>query len=177
MSVSIGIDVSELRMGWAIVSYDDQTPLALGVEDLRERDGGYAEDQVLRSMRRVSAEVEGLREEVYVVGIEDAYQGPSVKRSLMHASIVGMATMAARVVFGESVVYWPIPNGTWLNPLGITPASRKRDDVKAATMAWAVGVLQPSGTFFWEMPIEQDAADALGVATACALLTVEKAAA
>jgi hypothetical protein len=53
--VSLGLDVSELRLGWAFVSYDDQRPLALGVEDLRKRDGGYLEEQVITAVREVRA--------------------------------------------------------------------------------------------------------------------------
>lgn len=172
MSLAIGLDVSELRMGWAVVDYDTQEPLAFGVENLRERDGGYPEDQVLRAMRAVytrltHAHSECRDESVYVVGIEDVYRGPSIKGTIRHAGIVGMATMAARVVFGPSVVYWPIPNGTWLKPLGLDKTSQARSAVvKAETMAWAVARVGEG--------IGQDAADALGIATACALLTVKK---
>ena len=178
MSLAIGLDVSELRMGWAVVDYDTQEPLALGVENLRERDGGYAEEQVLRAMDHLKAYVVGRlpvsHGEVYVIGIEDVYMGPSIKGTIRQAGIVGMATMAARVVFGP-VQLWPIPNGTWLNPLGITPASRKSDDIKAATMAWAcdrMNRVHCDGTN--DEQIGQDAADALGVATACAVLTEKK---
>lgn len=167
MSLAIGLDVSELRMGWAVVDYDTQEPLALGVENLRERDGGYPEDQVLRAMHSVSGDQGIDVREVYVVGIEDVYRGPSIKGTIRHAGIVGMATMAARVVFGPSVVYWPIPNGTWLKPLGLDKTSQARSAVvKAETMAWAVARVGEG--------IGQDAADALGIATACALLTVKK---
>jgi len=179
VSLAIGLDVSELRMGWAVVDYDTQAPLALGVENLREKDGGYPEDQVLHAMRAIYTRLthaysEWRDEAVYVVGIEDVYRGPSIKGTIRQAGIVGMATMAARVVFGSSVVYWPIPNGTWLKPLGLDKTSQvKSAVVKAETLGWATAVLYNAGHQLDE-GLEQDAADALGIATACAMLTVKK---
>ena len=177
MSLAVGLDVSELRMGWAIVDYDTQEPLALGVENLRDPDGGWPEDQVLRAIDHIKAHVVGRlpveHGEVYVVGIEDAYIGPSKMGSLRQAGVIGMATMAARVVFGPTVTYWPIPNSSWLEPLDIKPASRKSADIKAATRTWMLRRL-PVALIPSEEVISQDAADALGIATACALLTVKK---
>jgi Holliday junction resolvasome RuvABC endonuclease subunit len=172
VSLAIGLDVSELRMGWAVVDYDTLEPLALGVENLRERDGGWAEDQVLRAMNSIGHEYD--RSEVFVVGIEDAYLGPNKKASLRHASVVGMATMAARVVFGPSVTYWPIPADSWRHALGIK--GRNRKEKKQLTKEWAAGVLLESvrrGTVAIPGiggPLE-DECDALGIATACAMLT------
>jgi Holliday junction resolvasome RuvABC endonuclease subunit len=174
MSLAIGLDVSELRMGWAVVDYDTLEPLALGVEDLRERDGGWAEDQVLRAMHQVQrniAPVPVARGDVFVVGIEDAYLGPNKKASLRHASVVGMATMAARVVFGPSVTYWPIPADSWRHALGIK--GRNRKEKKALTLEWAAAhvVSSNSPLSMTLNGITEDEADALGIATACAMLT------
>jgi Holliday junction resolvasome RuvABC endonuclease subunit len=168
VSLAIGLDVSELRMGWAVVDYDTLEPLALGVEDLRERDGGWAEDQVLRAVRRINV---NWLHDVFVVGIEDAYLGPNKKASLRHASVVGMATMAARVVFGPSVTYWPIPADSWRHALGIK--GRNRKEKKALTMEWAV----PRFKGPYSIAISEDSADALGIATACAMLTEKQEAA
>ena len=178
--LALGFDVSEKRMGWAAVSYDDQTPLALGVEPLDQPNGGWLENQVFRAMRDVNRQIPA--GEVVVVGIEDAYLGPNKMGSLRHAGVVGMATLAVRVVFGD-VTIWPIPAGKWRKAIGLQPASRKRADVKEATRLWAVAVLPES---LWlrsqEFPDllalpEEDACDALGIATACALLTVRNEAA
>lgn len=178
MSLAIGLDVSELRMGWAVVDYDTQEPLALGVENLRERDGGWAEDQVLRAMKAVAqqgywdpiiANTRPINESVFVVGIEDAYLGPNKKGSLRHASVVGMATMAARVVFGPSVTYWPLPADTWRATLGIK--GRNRAEKKAATLEWATDYLDERQALVKQQLISDDEADALGIAVACARLT------
>jgi Holliday junction resolvasome RuvABC endonuclease subunit len=170
--IALGLDVSEQRMGWAAVSYDDQTPLALGVESLVERDGGWLENQVFRAMRDVNKHIPA--GEVVVVGIEDVYLGPNKMGSLRHAGVVGMAQLAVRVVFGEDVTIWPIPAGKWRNAIGLKPASRKRADVKAATMAWAEKtVLNKRLPMSGALGLTDDIADALGIATACALLTVK----
>lgn len=173
--IAVGLDVSEKRMGWAAVSYDDQQPLALGVEALDQPDGGWLENQVFRAMRDINRRIpDG---EVVVIGIEDTYLGPNRMGSLRHAGVVGMATLAARVVFGD-VTIWPIPAGKWRNAIGLKPASRKRADVKEATMVWGVNVLLehawPADT---ALGYGEDAYDALGIATACALLTVKNEAA
>ncbi len=177
MSLAIGLDVSELRMGWAVVDYDTLEPLALGVEDLRERDGGWAEDQVLRAVSQIVGHIQRAgfqKEQTWVVGIEDAYLGPNKKASLRHASVVGMATMAARVVFGPSITYWPIPADSWRHALGIK--GRNRQEKKALTMEWALNVV-PDEVLPVGATITQDEADALGIATACAMLTEKQEAA
>jgi Holliday junction resolvasome RuvABC endonuclease subunit len=174
--IALGLDVSEQRMGWAAVSYDDQTPLALGVESLVERDGGWLENQVFRAMRDVNRKLPA--GEVVVVGIEDVFLAinPVTKKplnpdmSLRHAGVVGMATLAVRVVFGD-VTIWPLPAGKWRKAIGLKPVSRKRADVKEATMTWADAVLGVGAPL--ALHLTEDSADALGVATACALLTVK----
>jgi hypothetical protein len=97
--------------------------------------------------------------------------------ALRHAGVVGMAQLAARVVFGD-VTIWPIPAGTWRKAIDLSPASRKRADVKAATMDWALDrwLLHAAPGVVFD-PSDQDAADALGIATACARLTVKNEAA
>ena len=176
--IALGLDVSEKRMGWAAVRYDDQRPLALGMERLDLPDGGWIENQMFRAMREVNRQIpDG---EVVVVGVEDAYLGPNKKGSLRHASVVGMATLAVRVVFGGNVTIWPIPAGTWRNAIGLKPASRKRQDIKEATLTWAYDLLDERGRdigHMWALNLQDDAADALGIATACALLTVRNEAA
>jgi Holliday junction resolvasome RuvABC endonuclease subunit len=169
--IALGLDVSEQRMGWAAVSYDDQTPLALGVESLVERDGGWLENQVFRAMRDVNRKLPA--GEIVVVGIEDVFLGPNKMGSLRHAGVVGMATLAVRVVFGD-VTIWPLPAGKWRKAIGLQPASRKRADVKAATLVWATDLLDELNVLTEQQLISEDAADALGIATACALLTVKR---
>jgi Holliday junction resolvasome RuvABC endonuclease subunit len=167
--IALGLDVSEQRMGWAAVSYDDQTPLALGVESLVERDGGWLENQVFRAMRDINKHIPA--GEVVVVGIEDVYLGPNKMGSLRHAGVVGMAQLAVRVVFGD-VTIWPIPAGKWRKAIGLKPASRKRADVKRATMTWAIDTIATSN-LAGKASLFGDSTDALGIATACALLTVK----
>ena len=173
--VAIGLDVSEKRMGWAAVAYDDQRPLALGMERLDLPDMGWIENQMFRAMRDVNRQIP--TGEVVVVGIEDAYLGPNKMGSLRHAGVIGMATLAARVVFGTGVTIWPIPAGTWRNAIGLKPASRKRADVKAATLVWATDRMDELDVLPDKQIIGEDEADALGIATACALLTVKNEAA
>lgn len=172
--IALGFDVSEKRMGWAAVQYDDCVPLALGVEPLDARDGGWLENQVFRAMRDVNRKIPA--GEVVVVGIEDAYLGPNKMGSLRHAGVVGMAQLAVRVVFGD-VTIWPLPAGKWRKAIGLQPASRKRADVKAATWEWARSILLDSRIRVIGDELLEDEADALGIATACALLTVKNEAA
>ena len=170
--IAVGLDVSELRMGWAIVRYDDQSPLALGVEDLRQRDGGYIEEQVPQAVRFVRSEVQRLGhdpEEVVVVGIESAYHGPNISRTIAHAGVVGMATCAAQMIFGRQVTCYPLGADEWRATCGISNAG-KREDKKRAAQWWARTMLALWGFEAEETPAE-DAADALGIATAAALLT------
>lgn len=177
MSLAIGLDVSELRMGWAVVDYDTQTPLALGVEDLREKDGGWPEDQVIRAVRAVRERVVSLgreKEDVWVVGIESAYHGPNISRTIAHAGVVGMATATAQVTFGQHVTCYPLGADEWRATCGISNAG-KREDKKAACLEWA------SSRIVWILPrgarLTEDMADALGIATACALMTERREAA
>jgi Holliday junction resolvasome RuvABC endonuclease subunit len=158
-------------MGWAAVDWDTQTPLALGVESLVERDGGWLENQVFRAMRDVNRKLPA--GEVVVVGIEDVYLGPNKMGSLRHAGVVGMAIMAVHIVFGTDVTIWPIPPGKWRNAIGLKPVSRKRADVKAATLRWAADLLDELDVLRDQQLVSEDEADALGIATACALLTVK----
>jgi Holliday junction resolvasome RuvABC endonuclease subunit len=174
VTIALGLDVSEKRMGWAAVDYDTQEPLALGVEALDERDGGWIENQVFRAMREVNKRIPP--GEVFVVGIEDVYPGPNKMGALRHAGVVGMAQLAVRVVFGD-VTIWPIPAGTWRKAIDLKPASRKRADVKAATWDWAMERLFGFDCAWDPETITNDATDALGIATACARLTVKNEAA
>jgi len=176
--ISLGLDVSELRLGWAFVSYDDQRPLALGVEDLRKRDGGYLEEQVITAMRDVRDRLRALGhdpEEVVVAGIESAYHGPSIKRTIAHAGVIGMATVAAQVTFGRQLVCMPLGADEWRAACGISNAG-KREEKKAAAWAWAMDRLSEYPDDDPET-FSQDAADALGLATAAALLTEKREAA
>jgi Holliday junction resolvasome RuvABC endonuclease subunit len=174
VTIALGLDVSEKRMGWAAVDYDTQQPLALGVEALDERDGGWIENQVFRAMREVNKRIPP--GEVFVVGVEDVYPGPNKMGALRHAGVVGMAQLAVRVVFGD-VTIWPIPAGTWRKAIDLKPASRKRADVKAATWDWAMERLFGFDCAWDPETITNDATDALGIATACARLTVKNEAA
>lgn len=176
MSLAVGLDVSELRLGWAVCDYDTQEPLALGVEDLRRRDGGWPEDQVLGATEAIYRRIRlggHDRRDVFVIGIEDAYLGPNKKSALRHASVVGMATMAARVVFGPSVTYWPIPADSWRHALDIK--GRNRKEKKALTMEWAQTVIPAhESVLIATAAMSDDVCDALGIAVACARLTEKR---
>jgi Holliday junction resolvasome RuvABC endonuclease subunit len=169
VTIALGIDVSPKRMGWAAVDWDTQEPLALGVEDLQQKDDGWLENQVFRAMREVNKRIPP--GEVYVVGIEDGYMGPNANTNREQMRVIGCTQMAVRVVIGD-VTIWPIPAGTWRKAIGLKPVSRKRADVKAATMEWAKPVLVNCGMYSEQRDPAEDAADALGIATACARLTV-----
>lgn len=175
--IALGLDVSELRMGWAFVSWDTQAPIALGVENLRKPDEGWIEEQVLAAMRNVRAELVRLGhgpEEVVVVGIESAYHGPSIKRTIAHAGVVGMATVAAQVTFGRQATCYPLGADEWRAACGISNAGKSADK-KAAALVWAEMRLidgRPEPPTHEELlAITEDSADALGIATAAALKT------
>jgi Holliday junction resolvasome RuvABC endonuclease subunit len=162
VNVAVGLDASETRLGWAIVNYETQAPVASGVEDLRQPGGGYQEHQLLRAIGTVAEACEG--HEVWVVGVEDAYMGVNPTRSMTHAGVVGMSVMASRVLFGD-ITIWPISPNTWRSAINLKAKSRKRVDLKAAAVAWATSILGRT-------PATDDEADALGIATAVALLTI-----
>ena len=177
--IAVGLDVSELRLGYAAVDYETQEPICLGVEDLRQRDGGYIEEQVPRAVRFVRSELVRLghdAEEVVLVGIESAYHGPNIKRTIAHAGVVGMATCAAQMIFGSQAICYPLGADEWRAACGISNAG-KREDKKAMTRWWAQATLIESGWGGNTSTLGEDEADALGIATACALLTETKAAA
>ena len=177
MSLAIGLDVSELRMGWAVCDYDTQEPLALGVEDLRRRDGGWPEKQVETAVNDVWLTVNRMGydyEEIVLVGIEAAYHGPSIKRTIAHAGVIGMATMAASITFPAATIY-PIPADSWRKALGIK--GKNRAEKKALTMEWACDHLDDFCVLRSQQLIGQDEADALGIAVACARLTEKREAA
>jgi Holliday junction resolvasome RuvABC endonuclease subunit len=165
--ISLGLDVSELRMGFAVVSYDDQRPIALGVESLRKPDGGWPETQVVRALRNIRGEVVRCGhdpEEVVVVGVEWVYKGKqSLERLAWHAAVIGMAMAVSEILFPDSTCY-PLGADEWRAACGISNAG-KRDDKKDATLAWAY----PHVGFPAFMSFDE--ADALGIATAAALKT------
>jgi len=153
-------------MGWAIVDYDDQAPRDWGVVDLRNPEEGWPESQVIRAIRDVRSELRALGydvDEVYVIGIESAYHGASIAGTITHAGMVGMAMAAAQIILGRQATVYPLHPASWPPSLGIRGKSGKRADVKAATIAWASALVG--------QPVLEDAADAIGLATAAARAT------
>jgi Holliday junction resolvasome RuvABC endonuclease subunit len=146
-SLILGLDVSARRIGWAIINYDDATPIKHGTEHTASGDDLTNRRVAFLEIAR-TADALG---DVCAVIIEDAYAGPNRAGTVAHALSVGN-------VEGLAAARWPgvlvdrVRPAVWRSVIGVASTGKDCVGVWAARL---VGV-----------EVGEDAADALGVACA-----------
>lgn len=147
-SVIIGLDVSERRIGYAVLEYDSGQPLATGTlhtpagEDLHARVKAWSEISATANQTG----------DIQLVVIEAPWSGPNKQRNMQHALAIGNVAGAAAARLGPSILVDTIQPATWRSLCNLP--TRGKEPVHQ----WATRVLNRN--------IDQDQADALGIATA-----------
>lgn len=147
-SVIIGLDVSERRIGYAVLEYDSGNALATGTlhtpagEDLHARVNAWTEISATANQTG----------DIQLVVIEAPWAGPNKQRNAQHAMAIGNMAGVAAARLGSSVLVDTIQPATWRSLCGLP--TRGKEPVHT----WACNKLQRD--------VDQDQADALGIATA-----------
>lgn len=143
----LGLDVSARRIGWALVDYETGKPIACDVQAVSADDDLRARRVAFREVAR-DADARG---DVCAVLLEDAHAGPSRRGTVIHALSVGNVEAWAAARWPDVLVDRVTP-AAWRSAAGL-PSKGKQP-----VMDWATELLRYRPT--------QDAADALGIATA-----------
>ena len=157
--VLAGFDVQKTRLGWALLNAETGEPLAAGTELLDVKNGGWLHQQIGEALRRLplyDGEIEAVvREEpttrfvsqAKIAGAVCALVDAEVRRRWPHAAL------------------WTLMPAEWKRLAGL-PGNASKADIRA----WAklhIGMTHNMDA--WDVmfgAIDQDAADALGVALA-----------
>jgi Holliday junction resolvasome RuvABC endonuclease subunit len=147
----LGLDVSERRIGWALVDYDSAKPVNIGTihtpieDDLEHR---------VDAWRAISHTATTAGGDIEAVILEAPYTGPNKQGSLRAAMAIGNLAGIAASRLPTSVLIDTIQPATWRTTLRIStrgktaPLNHARSLCNDATLT------------------DQDAADALCIATA-----------
>jgi Holliday junction resolvasome RuvABC endonuclease subunit len=147
----LGLDVSERRVGWALVDYDSAKPVNIGTihtpadDDLNHR---------ARAWRSISIAADQAGGDIEAVILEAPYAGPNRQGSLRAAMAIGNLAGIASARLGPSVLIDTIQPATWRTTIGISTRGKTAPLNHARTLT-----NNPTLN-------DQDAADALCIATA-----------
>lgn len=147
-SLILGLDVSERRIGYALVDYDSGEPVETGTihtppgEDLHAR---------VDAWRRISIAANQTGD-IQLVAIEAPWMGPNRQGSMRHAMAIGNLAGIAAARLGETILIDTIQPADWRRACGLPTRG------KQPIHSWACARLG--------VDIDQDQADALGIATA-----------
>ena len=147
-SLILGLDVSERRIGYALVDYDSGEAVETGTihtppgEDLHAR---------VDAWRRISIAANQTGD-IQLVAIEAPWMGPNRQGSMRHAMAIGNLAGIAAARLGPTILIDTIQPADWRTTCGLPTKG------KTPIHSWAVGVLG--------VDVDQDQADALGIATA-----------
>ena len=143
----LGLDASPRRIGWALVDHDSGQPLHADTihvaanDDLRARRAAFLE----------IARATDARGDLIITTLEDAHAGPNRRGSLIHAMSIGNLEAWAIARWPSSLVDRIQPSA-WRRELGLPMRGKEPLLAWARTTSLAIK--------------DQDAADALGIATA-----------
>jgi Holliday junction resolvasome RuvABC endonuclease subunit len=148
MRKTIGLDVSPLRIGWAILDTDELTDHGTIIFESTE--------WVTPSMRFDEIEQLADKHEVQRVGMEAVFVGPNKLGSIRAAMALGQVEMAADCV-------WPNADQKVLTAAQWRRLAGVEGGGKEPVMEWAANVCSSFGV---DVPKMQDAADAIAIAYA-----------
>lgn len=149
----LGLDVSPLRLGWGLVSLDDGTAIACGMERIDLPHKGWMETQITEALKSLPPC------HVAAVYIEQPALPPvSGTKSAYNA---GRAIQAAHTVVRKR---WPEAPVEYLMPSEWKKLAGLPGNAKKASVLDAVDALTRDNVAAWSP--EQDAADALLIALA-----------
>lgn len=146
LAVILGLDVSPRRIGAALVDYETGTAIRAETHGVDRDDDLRARRTAFRNIAQ-DAETES---DVCLVILEDAYSGPNRRGTIIHALAIGNVEAFAQTRWPDILVARISP-ATWRGLIGIKEG-------KDAVRAWAGARL--------DSDVDQDAADALAIATA-----------
>lgn len=147
-AVIIGLDVSERRIGYAVVEYDSGKCITTGVMHTPAGDDLNTRVQAWHSISHAANQTG----DIELVLIEAPWSGPNRQGSIRGAMAVGNLAGIAATRLGRTVLIDTIQPTQWRALCGISTRG------KEPVMTWATQVLGRNVT--------QDEADALGIATA-----------
>ena len=147
-AVIIGLDVSERRIGFAILNYDSGACVSTGVMHTPAGDDLNTRVQAWHTISHAA----NLTGDIELVLIEAPWSGPNRQGSIRGAMAVGNMAGIASMSLGRSVLVDTIQPAHWRSLCGL-PGRGKQPITQ-----WANKVLG--------RVVTQDEADALGVATA-----------
>lgn len=169
--VVLGIDVSPKRLGYGLVTLDDGTAVACGMEPIDLPNQGWMEQQVTEALKALPAC------HVAAVFIEQPALPPvsGTKSAFNAGRAIQVTHTVVRRKWPEAPVEYLQPS-SWRRYAGIKGNATKAEVFSEAVRLWAAAGLPPDDALGWA----QDTADALLVATAgfhCNEEIIEKAAA
>ena len=144
----IGLDVSERRIGYAVLEYDSGEPVETGT--IHTPAGNDLTDRV-NAWRRIS-HAANQTGDIQLVLIEAPWIGPNRQGSMRHAMSVGNVAGIAATRLGPKILVDTIQPAQWRRLCGLPSRG------KTPVAEWANDVLN--------LRVTQDEADALGIATA-----------
>ena len=147
-AVLIGLDVSERRIGYAILNYDSGECVETGVMHTPAGNDLNTRVQAWHSISHAANQTG----DIALVLIEAPWSGPNRQGSIRGAMAVGNLAGIAATRLGRNILVDTIQPTQWRSLCGISTRG------KEPVMTWATNRLGRT--------ITQDEADALGIATA-----------
>lgn len=159
-SLVIGLDVSPLRIGWALVSYETGEAINAGCQIVAANDDLRARREAFREVARTA---DGLGD-VGAVILEDAYAGPNRAGTIRHALAIGNVEAFAAARWPDVLVD-RLGAAAWRSQLSLEQRG-KEAPLEYARAVWSADVGGELGACVAKARHEQDAADALCIAKA-----------
>lgn len=147
-STIIGLDVSELRTGFAIVEYDSGEPIETGTIHTPRGEDLHARVDAWRYISHAANQTG----DIQLVLIEAPWSGPNRQRNVQHAMAVGSMAGICAARLGPTILIDTIQPAHWRRLYGVS--TRGKADIKNKAEN-TLGIR-----------VDQDQADALGIATA-----------
>ena len=147
-AVIIGLDVSERRIGFAILEYDSGACISTGVMHTPAGDDLNTRVQAWHTISHTA----NLTGDIELVLIEAPWSGPNRQGSIRGAMAVGNLAGIAAMNLGRTILIDTIQPTQWRSLCGLP--GRGKEPISQ----WA--------TYILGRTVTQDEADALGIATA-----------
>jgi len=160
-SLILGLDASPNRIGWALVEYESARPVACNTQHVTGQDDLRARREAFVEIAR-DADAHG---DVCAVILEDAHISINKRVAIQHAIALGHVEAFAAMRWPGILIDRVHPS-SWRKLIGqpTGPGTNTRT-LKQNQQAWAEALLGRS--------VDEDASDALGIATAAHTLVWE----
>lgn len=162
----LGLDVSKLRLGWAVIHLDTGAPVAAGCEQLDVKGGGWLHEQTSQAVRDLGVKILNIPghvcSEVEVACREEPItRFPKVAKE--HGAVCALVDAEVRRRWPHAP-YWTLMPSEWRRRAGL-PGNATKDRV-VRTAHWLALQADWGEAACDQLSASQDACDALLVARA-----------